>query len=58
MLLRDDVLVGLLVKIDRLLVWGLLDFGHIYFLFLLLLYLGEFAAEMLHRIRLLVLLRL
>ena len=57
-MLRDDVLVGLLVKIDRLLVWGLLDFGQIYVLFLLLLKLGEFAAEMLHRIRLLVRLRL
>lgn len=57
-MLRDDVLVGLLVKIDRMLVWGLLDFGQIYVLFLLLLKLGELAAEMLHRIRLLVRLRL
>ena len=43
------MLVGLLVKIDRLLVWGLLDFGQIYVLFLLL-KLREFATEVLHRV--------
>jgi hypothetical protein len=43
------MLVSLLVKVDGLLDWCLLDFWQIYVLFLLL-KLREFATEVLHRV--------
>jgi hypothetical protein len=43
------MLVSLLVKVNRLLDWCLLDFWQIYVLFFLL-KLREFATEVLHRV--------